>query len=662
MAFLSERERKTLGLICDTLIPALDVPLDASPERAHHLKTRGTDVQIGDLLEVALERAVDPAQIGQLRLFFRALEIAPVNGAVGGVWKSFGAMSLDERTRVLQAWATSRYEMGRKAFNGVKRLALFLFYSMIPPAGKNPSWGAMNYPTPHQESDGKPRPIQPLDIRADTTLTCDVLVIGSGAGGGVVAGELSAAGYDVIVVEKGAYYHDTDFHGRELESTEAMFEKYGALTTADTALIVLAGSVLGGGTVVNWMTSLRPPTHVLEEWSREYGFSAATSPEFQASLDAISARININTDESKLNANNAMLERGCQSLGYAVTTIPRNAKGCEVCDTCNFGCPFGAKQSTLRTYLQDAFDRGTRIVVGAHADRITHQAGAVTGADLTVHGADGQTHRVSIKAKRVVAAGGAVQTPALLLRSGLTNPHIGGNLRLHPTSVTAAHYEADILPWAGAPQTRASFEFANLDGRGYGFWLETAPSHPGLFGLAYAWRDGAEHKRVMEDMRHQGNIIILTRDTGGGRVRVNKSGQPVLDYRVAPTDQKHLMQGILTALKVQRASGATEIIAPHNRYYQWKHGQDFDAFLNQVERAGLPAGGYALFSAHQMGTARIGGTAALGAVKPDGESWEVRGLYVADGSLFPTASGVNPMVTIMGLAHHVARGMVAVPA
>ncbi len=659
MAFLNDSERKTLGLICDTLIPSLDVPSDASPERAHHLKTRGTDVQLDGLLELALERAVDPGQISQLRLFFRALEIAPVNGLQAGVWKSFSAMTPDERSRVLQSWATSRYEMGRKAFNGVKRLALFLFYSVIPPNGKNPGWAAMKYPTANQPSDGKPRPIKPLDILADTTLTCDVLVIGSGAGGGVVAGELSAAGYDLIVVEKGDYYHDTDFHGRELESVEAMFDKYGALATSDTAMVVLAGNVLGGGTVVNWMTSLRPPAHVLEEWSRDYGFSAATTPEFQASLDAISARININTDESKLNPNNAMLERGCQALGYAVTTIPRNAKGCEVCDTCNFGCQFGAKQSTLRTYLQDAHDRGTRIIVRAHANKITHQAGEVTGAILTVQDANGQPHRVSIKAKRVVAAGGAVQTPALLLRSGLTNPHIGGNLRLHPTSVTAAHYEADILPWAGAPQTRASFEFANLDGRGYGFWLETAPAHPGLFGLAYAWRDGAEHKRIMADMRHQANIIILTRDTGGGRVKVNKSGQPVLDYRVAPTDQKHLMQGILTALKIQRASGATEITAPHNRYYQWKHGQDFDAFLSQVERAGLPAGGYALFSAHQMGTARLSSSPALGAVKPDGESWEVRGLYVADGSLFPTASGVNPMVTIMGLAHHVSRGMKA---
>lgn len=660
MAILSDSERKTLALFCDTLIPTLDAPSNATPEQVRHWQARASDLHIADLIEIALERATEPENQRSIRLFLRALKVAAFNGLTARVWKSFGAMTHDERTKVLQSWATSRYELARKAYVGIKRLTMFLFYSNMPDQKPNPAWANMKYPAPNQPSDKQPRPIKPLDIRADTTLTCDVLVIGSGAGGGVVAGELSAAGYDVIVVEKGGYYHDTDFHARELESVESMFDRYGALTTSDTALVILAGSVLGGGTVVNWMTSLRPPEHVLDEWARDYGFSAAATPEFQASLDAISVRLNIGTSESRMNPNNAMLERGCQALGYDVTVLPRNAKGCEVCDTCNFGCYFGGKQSTTKTYLQDAYDRGTRILVQAYADRITHQAGEVTGALLTVTGADGQTHHVTVKAKKVVASGGSIQTPALLLRSGLTNPNVGANLRLHPTTVAAGHYETEILPWAGAPQTRASFEFANLDGKGYGFWLETAPSHPGLFSLAFIWKDGAEHKRIMADMRHQANLIILTRDTGSGRIRLNKKGQPLVDYRISAYDQKHVMQGLLTAMRVQHAGGATEITGPHNDYLQWHKGDDFEAFLRRVEAAKLPVNGYGVFSAHQMGSARIGGTPALGAVKPNGESWEVRGLYVADGSLFPTASGVNPMVTIMGLAHHITREMLSV--
>jgi choline dehydrogenase-like flavoprotein len=660
MAFLSSAERKTLALVCDTLIPSIDHPTPDEGVR-RLFATSATDAQVEAMVELAIERAVEPETAFQLRLFLRTLEVSGLNGVLSGVWKPLSKMTLDERTRVLQSWATSRYEMGRKAYLGIKRLTMFLFYGGVPAGKPNPAWGGIRYPAPSQMSDDKPRPIQPLVIRSDTTLTCDVLVIGSGAGGGVVAGELAMAGHDVIVVEKGGYYHDTDFHAREAETTETMFERYGALTTTDTALVILAGSVLGGGTTVNWMTSLRPPEHVLREWAREYGFAAAASPELQASLDAISARININTDESHPNPNNAALERGCRALGYSVTTIPRNAKGCEACDTCNFGCSFGAKQSTLKTYLQDAHDHGARIVVQATAERVTHQNGQVTGAELTVIGVDGQPHRVTVKAQRVVAAGGAIQTPALLLRSGLTNPHVGANLRLHPTSVTAAHYPDEIVPWRGAPQTRASFQFADLDGKGYGIWLETAPAHPGLFSLAFVWKDGAEHKRIMADMRHQGNLIVLVRDTHGGRIRLNKRGQPQVEYRVSGYDQRHLMRGLLAAMRVQHASGATEITSPHSHYLQWHTGDDFEAFLGQVEAAGLPNSGYGVFSAHQMGTARIGGTPALGAVKPNGESWEVRGLYVADGSLFPTASGVNPMVTIMGLAHHIAQGMKAAP-
>ncbi len=661
MGFLTAQERQTIVLLCDTLVPALEAAPDAPPAHARLLRTRASDLDIASAIEVALEQAVPPPDLQKLRVFFRAIELAAVNGLTVGVWKPFGAMTLDERTRLLWHWANSPLELQRRAFNGVKRLALFLFYSAVPPEVPNPLYPVVGYELPPREPDGLPRPIRPLSITTDTTLTCDVLVVGSGAGGGVMAGELAAAGLDVIVAEKGGYFHDTDFHGREQESTQTMFERYGALATSDTAMVVLSGSVLGGGTVVNWMTSLRPPAHVLHEWARDYGFAGAESQALQDSLDAVSARLNINTEESRVNPNNAALERGCRALGYEVTTIPRNVRGCEACDTCGFGCPFGAKQSTLKTYLQDAYDHGARIVVRAEVERVTHQAGVVTGAEMTVQDVNGQMHRVTVRARRVVLAASTIHTPAILLRSGINNPNIGLNLRLHPTTVVAGRHAEDILPWAGAPQTRASFQYANLDGQGYGVWLETAPAHPGLFALAFAWRDGAEHKRVMQSVRHQANIIILTRDRGSGRVRLGPRGMPMLDYRVSDIDRRHMMQGIVAALRVQHAAGAHEITAPHNAYLMWRRDgpEAFEAFLERVKRAGLPAGGYGLFSAHQMGTARIHGSAQHGVVKPDGESWNVRGLYVADGSLFPTSLGVNPMVTISALAHYVSHSVKA---
>ena len=248
------------------------------------------------------------------------------------------------------------------------------------------------------------RSIHPLQVDTDTVLTTDVLIIGSGAGGGVVAGELSDAGYDVVVVEKGGYHNEQDFDGREIDSTAKLFERRGALATNDTAMLVLAGSTLGGGTTVNWSASFRTPDHVLQEWSRDYGFDGADSPAMQQSFDAVSHRLNVNSDESIPNPNNSMLARGCEKLNYHLGVIPRNVKGCEDCGFCGYGCPFGAKQGTLKTYLQDAYDRGGRILVHANVESIHIESGRAVGANITVQYTDGRTHEVTVKAKAVVVS------------------------------------------------------------------------------------------------------------------------------------------------------------------------------------------------------------------------------------------------------------------
>jgi choline dehydrogenase-like flavoprotein len=488
-------------------------------------------------------------------------------------------------------------------------------------------------------------------------LETDVLIIGSGAGGGVVAGELTEAGLDVIVVEKGGYYADGDFHGRERASTEQLFEKYGALTTADLSMVILAGSLLGGGTTINWAASFRTPPEVLREWEDEYGFSGAQGVDFQNSLDAVSRRINVNTEASGETALNGALARGCKALGYQVGVIPRNVKGCEECGFCNFGCPFGAKQGTLKTYLQDAHDRGARILVNAHVARILHRHGIVTGAAVSVRDSDGQTHPVTIKAKIVVAAGGSIQTPALLLRSGLGNENIGANLHLHPATVIYGLFDQPIRGWEGPPMTRICQEFANLDGRGYGVRLETAPVHPGIAALSLSWETGAAHKQTMQRLDYLANVLILTRDRHGGRVTLDKAGNPEIHYRLHPDDSRHTMRGVLEALRIHCAAGAHEVSSPHipRAVFRPSEGGSLESYLASVEARGLKSNAVALFSAHQMSSCRIGGNTALGAVDPTGESYEVRNLFVADGSVLPTASGVNPMVTIMATAHYIAQ-------
>jgi choline dehydrogenase-like flavoprotein len=651
MPWLTAREKQTLTLICDTFIPELEAENGDDP-RLFCLKA--ADLNLADEVEQAIADIADENSIRELRWFLWALEIGWLNRATAKQNRPFSQLDLDERTAVLRAWGESQIPLMRKAFQAVKRLSLAIFYVAMPNGEPNPTWDIYNYALP-PPIEKTPRPIVQLTINAPTTLDTDVLVIGSGAGGGVVAGELTAAGLDVIVVEKGDYYADSDFHGRERESTEKLYERRGVLTTTDLGVHLLAGSTLGGGTTINWTTSLRTPEYVLREWAVEYGFVGAESIDFQRSMDAVAQRIHVNNDESTPNALNAALERGCKALGYQVSVIPRNVKGCEDCGFCNYGCPFGAKQSTLKTYLQDAFNQGARIIVNAAVNRILQRGGVAQGAEVSVKNANGEIQNVTIRAKIVVVGAGAVHTPAILRRSGMSNAHIGSNLHIHPVTAIFSQFDEPVMGWRGAPQTRVSHQFANLDGRGYGAWIETAPVHPGLAAQAFPWHSGRMHKRNMQRLDHYSNLIILTRDYHSGRVTLDKCGEPVLHYKLSEIDARHLMHGLIEALKIHRAAGAKVIYGPHNHLQPYKDGDNFEDFLTRVRGAGCESNVIALFSAHQMSTCRIGGSSRIGAITPEGETYEMKNLYVADGSALPTAAGVNPMLSIMATAHYIAQ-------
>ena len=191
----------------------------------------------------------------------------------------------------------------------------------------------------------------------------------------------------------------------------------------------------------------------------------------------------------------------------------------------------------------------------------------------------------------------------------------------------------------------------------YGVALETAPIHPGIAALSLSWANGAQHKRVMRQLAHLSNIIIITRDQGGGRITVDEYGKPVIHYQLAEEDKPHLMRGIIESLRILRAAGAREVSAPQTipLTFRTDEGGDFEGFVQNVEAAGLRTNSFALFSAHQMSSCRMAGNAAHGAIDPSGETFEVRNLYVADGSALPTAIGVNPMLTIMGVSHQIAQ-------
>lgn len=673
MAFLSRDEQHTLALICETLAPQL---LVGEGEDRDFFGVSAADVGLAAHVEQGLEIAADASEKAQLRLILNSLEKAWFNRAVANVPKRFSAMTHAERETVLQAWAFSKMALLRKAFQTFKRLSLFLFYSVTDANGTNPTWQAIDYappPLPHAKEKPQTPDITPLEIHADQNLVCDVLVIGSGAGGGVVAGELASVGFDVLIVEKGAYRSDAEFIPREVDALQTLYEKQGLLTTRDASMLILAGSTLGGGTTINWSASFRTPDAVLYEWSRNYGFHEAESAAFSTSLDAVLARLNVNTDESVNNQQNELLEKGAEKLGYDIAPIPRNVAHCADengemrCGFCNFGCSHGAKQGTVKTYLRDAVAHGARVIVNAEVARLRVVRGVAEGAEMHVRAGDSE-YRVNVKAKIVVVAAGAIHTPALLMRSGVEGMHIGANLHLHPTVPIYGVFDHAVEGWKGAPMTRISREFADLDGDGYGVRLEVAPAHPGIGALATGWESARQHRRVLSNLKNMSNIIAITRDKFSGRVSMGKDGQPRVDYRLHPYDARHLMRGMIESLRILEAAGALELASSHAKrlVYYPQGGKrapypaentygSFEAYLKAVEAEGLRSNTFALFSAHQMSSCRIAGDSGRGALSPTGETYAVKNLYVADASALPTASGVNPMITIMGTAHYIAQ-------
>src|SRR6185295_6444332 len=418
----------------------------------------------------------------ELDLLLRWLDSQVLNLLLTGIPLPFTRMSPAQRERCLRGWATSWIGQRRKAFQALKRLTTVTHYT-TPGVAR-----AIGYPGPLGPPPNTAKAIRPLAITGRTLLECDVVVVGSGAGGGVVAAELAAAGKDVIVLEKGGYRNEADFTHLEGDALETMYDAGGLLATSDLGLVVLQGATLGGGTVINYTTSFPTPESVRRQWATEHKLPHFESTEFTRSLDAVARRIGVNTDHAKPSGRDQVLIRGLEQLKWHHGLLPRDVRGCsqdDACGYCGMGCRRGAKQSTLITYLQDAADRGARIVVNCAVRRVVIDRGSATGVEARVG-----DFALTVRAKAVVVAAGSVHSPALLLRSGVTLPALGRHLALHPATAVLADMGQDVRPWTGTVQAHYSDQFADLDS-GYGFKFETAPVHPSLQALAAPWESAA---------------------------------------------------------------------------------------------------------------------------------------------------------------------------
>lgn len=647
-AVITDTRRATLEALCDTFAPSVDTDSGDPVERAFMARAAsdlGVAVQIEGLMADAMT----------------AEEIEAVGGLLDALAaEGFDNASLEERTAIVHAFRDQDPE-AKLGLHQLKALTLLFFYGLPDEEGRNPNWEAIGYPgpkSPPPSADAAPKTIEVLDVPAETSrLSCDVCVVGSGAGGGVIAAECAKAGKDVLVLEMGAYRNEQDFKQLEIPGYFELYYGGGLASTESGSMAIMAGSTLGGGTVVNYMNCVRTPPEILAEWE-SHGLEGLSDSSFADDhIDVVMERIGANTEATKQNNTHQRLLAGCDALGYEHRPIWRNASlddDPEFCGYCALGCQQGCKRSAMKTWLQDASDSGARAVVGCHADRVLVDGGRATGVEATLTHADGSTSRLTVEASDVVVACGSIESPALLLRSGIGGPAVGKNLRLHPAFGMAGVYEEPVEGWNGQIQSALSDRFFDLED-GHGFLIEAAGVFPAYVSPAFPWETGERHKRVMQTLPWIAPFITVARDHGSGEVVLDDLGRPVARWDFDDeVDARLAVRAHVELARLHRAAGATEVLSFHARERRWRQGEDFDAFLAALEEESYAPNDVACFTAHQMGSCRMGADAETSVADGRGELHDVRGVWIGDASAFPTAPGVNPMVSIMALAHRTA--------
>jgi choline dehydrogenase-like flavoprotein len=493
------------------------------------------------------------------------------------------------------------------------------------------------------------------DLTADLERRCDVCIVGSGAGGAVLAAGLVEAGLDVVMLEEGSSLTRKDFTLHEGDAYPAMYQERSTRKTADQAMTVLQGRTVGGSTTVNWTTCFRTPERILSHWAREFGLDALSSSELSPHFEAVERRLNIETWKVPPNGNNSALQRGCEALGWDWQVLKRNVKGCANSGYCGVGCPVDGKQAMGITYLSDAVKGGLTLLANVRAEELEVNDDtivAVRGRVISPSAGQPDGARVVIRAKVTVCSGGAINSPYLLLRSGLTaGGLVGRRTFLHPVVAMLGRYEERINPFWGAPQSVGSHQFIDRGPDKVGFFMEAAPLQPMLASVSFSVF-GDRLLREMGSLPHISGLIALSVDglhpsDQGGTVTVRSDGRPLLDYPVSPLLAEAFGAAHEVLAKVHLAAGARETASMHVNNVVLTSEADLPA----LAAAQYGAHEHSIFTAHQMGGCAMGTDPARSVVDPQHRFRGMKNLFVVDGSVLPTALGVNPSETVYGLAH-----------
>ena len=491
------------------------------------------------------------------------------------------------------------------------------------------------------------------DVIGDLNLECGVVIVGSGAGGATVAAELAEAGVDVVVLEEGGYHTTESFRPETGRALRTLYRDGGGGATIGRPSVLFAeGRCVGGSTVVNGGMSWRTPAGVLERWAKQDGVLEIGEAEMDPFFARFEARNSVGTqDPETIGRNSLLLKAGADAKGWAIVPNRRNQLHCAGTSNCSNGCPTGAKRSMALTSVPRALAFGARVIANCRVDRITlsgRTATGVTGHVVRPGGAQGP--RVVVRARTVIVAGGAIQTPALLLRSGLRSASgkLGRNLSLHPNANVVAFFDFDVTGWQGVHQAFQIREFL-----ADGIMMSAQNLTPSMLaGVMPGYGRGLGE--LMADYNRVVTAGPLIEDTGTGRVRNLPGLGTQVFYRVTEKDAERVVRGVELTAETLFAAGARRIVLPFNGAPVVRDPGD----LRRLLASPVPRRSLELYSIHLMGTARMSEDPRRGVVDSFGAFHGLRGLFVCDASVFPGPIGINPMETVIALAMRNARRLI----